>query len=347
MSLSAKNALVTGSTSGIGLATARALAKEGVNVMLNGLGDPAAIERIRAELAAEFGVKVLYSDANMLEPGEIAAMVKRAETELGSVDILVNNAGIQHVAPVDEFPIEQWNRVIAINLTASFHTMRAALPGMKARKWGRIVSTASAHSLTASPFKSAYVAAKHGLTGLTKSVALEVATMGITVPTFVVGPILQIVFGLTLAWLPLGGWNDGAIRNLIMPVLVLALPQVAVVARLTRAAMIETLRANHIRTLRSQGLPTLTITRHALRGALLPVVSYLGPAAAALLTGSIVVENIFSLPGVGRYFVEGALNRDYTLVMGTVVLVAVFVLVFNLIVDVLYAVLDPRVRFEG
>ena len=173
------------------------------------------------------------------------------------------------------------------------------------------------------------------------------ATMGITVPTFVVGPILQIVFGLTLAWLPLGGWNDGAIRNLIMPVLVLALPQVAVVARLTRAAMIETLRANHIRTLRSQGLPTLTITRHALRGALLPVVSYLGPAAAALLTGSIVVENIFSLPGVGRYFVEGALNRDYTLVMGTVVLVAVFVLVFNLIVDVLYAVLDPRVRFEG
>ncbi len=181
MSLSAKNALVTGSTSGIGLATARALAKEGVNVMLNGLGDPAAIERIRAELAAEFGVKVLHSDANMLEPGEIAAMVKRAETELGSVDILVNNAGIQHVAPVDEFPIEQWNRVIAINLTASFHTMRAALPGMKARKWGRIVSTASAHSLTASPFKSAYVAAKHGLTGLTKSVALEVATMGITV----------------------------------------------------------------------------------------------------------------------------------------------------------------------
>jgi 3-hydroxybutyrate dehydrogenase len=181
MSLSAKNALVTGSTSGIGLATARALAKEGVNVMLNGLGDPESIEKIRAGIAAEFGVKVLYSDANMLEPGEIAAMVKRTETELGSVDILVNNAGIQHVAPVDEFPIEQWNRVIAINLTASFHTMRAALPGMKARKWGRIVSTASAHSLTASPFKSAYVAAKHGLTGLTKSVALEVATMGITV----------------------------------------------------------------------------------------------------------------------------------------------------------------------
>jgi oligopeptide transport system permease protein len=172
------------------------------------------------------------------------------------------------------------------------------------------------------------------------------ATAGVTIPTFVVGPILQIVFGLWLAWLPVGGWNDGAIRNVVMPVVVLALPQLAVVARLTRAAMIETLRANHIRTLRSQGLPTSTIARHALRGALLPVISYLGPAAAALLTGSIVVENIFSLPGVGRYFVEGALNRDYTLVMGTVVLVAVFVLVFNLLVDILYAVVDPRVRYE-
>jgi oligopeptide transport system permease protein len=172
------------------------------------------------------------------------------------------------------------------------------------------------------------------------------ATVGVTIPTFVVGPILQIVFGLWLAWLPVGGWNDGAVRNLIMPVIVLALPQLAVVARLTRASMIETLRANHVRTLRSQGLPTTTIALHALRGAILPVVSYLGPAAAALLTGSIVVENIFSLPGVGRYFVEGALNRDYTLVMGTVVLVAVFVLMFNLIVDVLYALLDPRVRYE-
>jgi oligopeptide transport system permease protein len=172
------------------------------------------------------------------------------------------------------------------------------------------------------------------------------ATAGLTIPTFVVGPVLQIVFGLALAWLPVGGWNDGAVRNLILPVVVLALPQLAVVARLTRAAMIETLRAPHVRTLRSQGLSTATIARHALRGAALPVVSYLGPAAAALLTGSIVVENIFSLPGVGRYFVEGALNRDYTLVMGTVVMVAVFVLVFNLVVDILYAVLDPRVRYE-
>jgi len=172
------------------------------------------------------------------------------------------------------------------------------------------------------------------------------ATVGLTIPTFVVGPILQIVFGLSLAWLPVGGWNDGAVRNLVMPVVVLALPQVAVIARLTRAALIEILRANHIRTLRSQGMPSTTIAVHGLRGALLPVVSYLGPAAAALLTGSIVVENIFSLPGVGRYFVEGALNRDYTLVMGTVVMVAVFVLVFNLMVDVLYALLDPRVRYE-
>jgi oligopeptide transport system permease protein len=172
------------------------------------------------------------------------------------------------------------------------------------------------------------------------------ATIGITIPTFVVGPILQIVFGLWLAWLPVAGWGEGALRNVILPVIVLALPQIAVVARLTRAAMIETLRANHIRTLRAQGLGTATVVRHALRGAALPVVSYLGPAAAALLTGSVVVETIFGLPGVGRYFVEGALNRDYTLVMGTVILIAVFVVVFNLLVDIAYALLDPRVRYE-
>ncbi|HRJ70210.1 MAG TPA: ABC transporter permease subunit [Beijerinckiaceae bacterium] len=170
------------------------------------------------------------------------------------------------------------------------------------------------------------------------------ATLGITVPTFVTAPIFQIVFGLMLAWLPVGGWNDGAIRNTILPVLTLSLPQIAVIARMTRASMIETLRANHIRTLRAQGLSTATIVRHALRSAALPVVSYLGPAAAQLLTGSLVIESIFGLPGVGRYFVEGALNRDYTLVMGTVVMIAVFVLIFNLIVDIAYAVLDPRVR---
>jgi oligopeptide transport system permease protein len=170
------------------------------------------------------------------------------------------------------------------------------------------------------------------------------ATLGITVPTFVTAPVFQIVFGLMLAWLPVGGWNDGAVRNTILPVLTLALPQIAVIARMTRASMIETLRTNHIRTLRAQGLSTGTIVRHALRSASLPVVSYLGPAAAQLLTGSLVIESIFGLPGVGRYFVEGALNRDYTLVMGTVVMIAVFVLVFNLIVDIAYALLDPRVR---
>jgi oligopeptide transport system permease protein len=172
-------------------------------------------------------------------------------------------------------------------------------------------------------------------------------TMGITVPNFVVAPLLQIVFGLTLGVLPLAGWNGGQTSHLILPVITLALPQIAVVARLTRASMIEALRSHHIRTLRAQGLGQGTIITHALRGACLPVVSYLGPAAAALLTGSVVVESIFSLPGVGRYFVEGALNRDYTLIMGTVVMVAVFVLVFNLLVDLAYAALDPRVRYEG
>jgi oligopeptide transport system permease protein len=182
--------------------------------------------------------------------------------------------------------------------------------------------------------------------GLVDHVVVGFATAGVTIPSFVVAPTLQIAFGLTLAWLPVGGWNDGALRNAILPVTVLALPQIAVVARLTRASMIEALRADHIRTLRSLGLGPRHVIEHALRGALLPVVSYLGPTAAALLTGSVVVETIFGLPGIGRYFVEGALNRDYTLVMGTVVIVAVFVLVFNLAVDVLYAALDPRVRYE-
>jgi oligopeptide transport system permease protein len=171
-------------------------------------------------------------------------------------------------------------------------------------------------------------------------------TMGLTIPNFVVAPIFQIVFGLMLAWFPVGGWNDGAARAIVLPVIVLALPQIAVVARMIRASMIEALRSNHIRTLRSLGLPTSVIVRHALRAASLPVVSYLGPAAAALLTGSVVVETIFALPGVGRYFVEGALNRDYTLVMGTVVMVAVFIMFFNLLVDILYALIDPRVRYE-
>jgi len=170
--------------------------------------------------------------------------------------------------------------------------------------------------------------------------------LGLTIPSFVIAPIFQIVFGLALAWLPVAGWANGNLRNLVLPVMVLALPQIAVISRMTRAAMIENLRSNHIRTLRSLGLPTRVILSHALRGAALPVVSYLGPAAAALLTGSVVVETIFGLPGVGRYFVEGALNRDYTLVMGTVVVVAIFVLLFNLVVDILYALIDPRIRYE-
>ncbi|HXF54147.1 MAG TPA: ABC transporter permease subunit [Hyphomicrobiaceae bacterium] len=182
---------------------------------------------------------------------------------------------------------------------------------------------------------------------LTDHAVTGFATLGVTVPTFVTAPLLQIVFGLMLAWLPVGGWNDGALPNMVLPVIVLALPQIAVIARLTRAAMIETLRADHIRTLNALGLPRPTVLLHALRGAALPVVSYLGPAAAALLTGSVIVETIFGLPGIGRYFVEGALNRDYTLVMGTVVIVACFVILFNLLVDVAYAALDPRVRFES
>ncbi|HRD75453.1 MAG TPA: ABC transporter permease subunit [Hyphomicrobiaceae bacterium] len=181
--------------------------------------------------------------------------------------------------------------------------------------------------------------------GLADYAVMSLATLGLTVPGFVVAPLLQIVFGLMLAWLPVGGWNDGAVRNLVLPVLVLALPQVAIIARLTRATMIETLRSNPIRTLRATGLPPRLVALSAIRASALPVVSYLGPAAAALLTGSVVVETIFGLPGVGRYFVEGALNRDYTLVMATVVLVAVFVITFNLIVDILYAVIDPRVRY--
>jgi oligopeptide transport system permease protein len=176
---------------------------------------------------------------------------------------------------------------------------------------------------------------------------ISVATFGITVPNFVVAPVLSLTFGVWLGWLPAGGWDGGGLAPAVLPVVTLALPQVAVIARLIRGAMIEALRSDHVRTARAYGLPTrMIVIVHALRAAALPAVSYLGPAAAALLTGSIVVETIFGIPGVGRYFVQGALNRDYTLVMGTVVIVAVFVVVFNLIVDLLYAVLDPRVRYD-
>jgi len=176
---------------------------------------------------------------------------------------------------------------------------------------------------------------------------IAVATAGSTIPTFVTAPVIQLLFGLTWGLLPIGGWNDGALLNKIGPVLTLSLPQIAIVARLMRGSMIESLRSHHIRTARALGLPAwVVIIKHALRGALLPIVSYAGPAAAALLTGSIVVETIFAIPGVGRYFVDAALNRDYTLVMGTVVVIAIFTIVFNLIVDILYAIVDPRVRYD-
>jgi 3-hydroxybutyrate dehydrogenase len=179
--LKAKTAVITGSTSGIGLGIARALAKEGANVVINGFGDAADIERERSGIEKEFSVKALYSPADMTKPAEIAEMIATAQKQFGSVDVLVNNAGIQHVSPIEDFPIEKWNAILAINLSAAFHTIRAAVPGMKARKWGRIINTASAHSLVASPFKAAYVSAKHGLAGLTKTVALELATFGVTV----------------------------------------------------------------------------------------------------------------------------------------------------------------------
>jgi 3-hydroxybutyrate dehydrogenase len=190
-----KVALVTGSTSGIGLAIARALAKEGANVVINGFGDAAAIEKERAGIETDFGVKALYSGADMTKGAEIAAMVEQAQKDLGSLDILVNNAGIQFVSPIEEFPVEKWDQIIAINLSAAFHAIRAAFPGMKEKKWGRIISTASAHALVASPFKSAYVAAKHGIAGLTKTVALEGATFGITAnaicPGYVWTPLVE------------------------------------------------------------------------------------------------------------------------------------------------------------
>ena len=190
-----KNAIITGSTSGIGLAIARALAADGMNVMLNGFGDAGEIESTRAGIASEHGIEALYSGADMAKPDEIVVMVRECEDKFGSVDVLVNNAGIQHVSPIEEFPVEKWDAIIAINLSSSFHTIRAALPGMKKRKWGRIISLASAHALVASPFKSAYVSAKHGLLGLTRTVALEAAQKGVTAnaicPGYVKTPLVE------------------------------------------------------------------------------------------------------------------------------------------------------------
>jgi len=178
--LKGKRAVVTGSTSGIGLGIARALAAEGCAVMLNGFGDPAEIERIRVSLAEASGTDAAYCDADLSTADEAVRLIREAERQLGGVDILVNNAGVQHVDLIENFPPEKWDMIIAINLSSAFHTIRAAMPGLKSRKWGRIVNIASAHGLTASPAKSAYVAAKHGIVGLTKTVALETAESGIT-----------------------------------------------------------------------------------------------------------------------------------------------------------------------
>jgi len=195
MKLNGKTAIVTGSTSGIGLGIARALGSAGANLLLNGFGDAAQIEALRAGLAKEFGVKVAYSGADMSKPDQVRAMVKAAVEQLGSADILVNNAGIQHTAPVETFPPDRWDAVIAINLSSAFHAIQAALPGMKARNWGRIVNIASVHGLVASTEKAAYVAAKHGMLGLTKVVALEMAKTGITCnaicPGWVLTPLVQ------------------------------------------------------------------------------------------------------------------------------------------------------------
>ena len=190
--------------------------------------------------------------------------------------------------------------------------------------------------------------------GLIDFGVMSLAMGGITIPTFVTAPVLTLIFGVyglkvfgLDVTLPVGGWNDGALANMVLPVTVLALPQVAIIARLVRGSMVEVLRSNYIRTARAKGLPNrLVVLRHALRAALLPLVSYLGPAVAGLLTGSLVVETIFGIPGIGRYFVQGALNRDYTLVMGVVTCYATFIIILNLVADLIYAGLDPRVRYE-
>jgi 3-hydroxybutyrate dehydrogenase len=193
--LAGRAAVVTGSTSGIGLGIARTLAEAGADIMLNGFGDAAAISRLRDELETGFGVTVAHSAADMSRPEEIEDMVAAAVGRLGAVDILVNNAGVQHVAPLESFPPQKWDQILAINLSAAFHTMRAVIPAMAARRWGRIVNVASAHGLVASPFKSAYVAAKHGLVGLTKVAALELAETGVTCnavcPGYVWTPLVE------------------------------------------------------------------------------------------------------------------------------------------------------------
>lgn len=193
--LESRAALVTGSTSGIGKAIATRFAKEGANVAINGFGDKAEIESFRASLEKDFGIKAVYFDTDLTDASAISDMMTDVTSHFGQIDVLVNNAGIQHVAPIEDFPPEKWNLIIALNLTASFHTTRLALPGMKTRGWGRIINMASAHALVASPFKSAYVAAKHGIAGLTKVTALEGAEHGIRCnaicPGYVFTPLVE------------------------------------------------------------------------------------------------------------------------------------------------------------
>ncbi len=175
---------------------------------------------------------------------------------------------------------------------------------------------------------------------------MAAAMTGISIPNFVLAPLMILIFAVYLDWLPAGGWNGGAFKNTVLPIIGLALPYIAYISRLMRSSMIEVLRSNAIRTARAKGLPErLVITRHALRPALLPIISFLGPATAGIITGSVVIEQIFGIPGLGRYFVQGALNRDYTLVMGVVVFYGVLIIVFNFIVDLLYALLDPKIRY--
>lgn len=197
--LKGKTALVTGSTSGIGLAMAEALARDGANIMLNGLGDAAEIEATRASLEKSTGVKVSFMGANLMQADACADLVAATQKEFGRLDILINNAGMQFVSPIEEFPVEKWDAIMALNLSAPFHTIRAALPAMKQAGWGRIINTGSAHSLVASPFKSAYVAAKHGLAGLTKTVALEAAEHGVTCNTICPGYVSTVLVDAQIA----------------------------------------------------------------------------------------------------------------------------------------------------
>ena len=213
-----KTALVTGSTSGIGLGIAQTLAAQGASVVLNGFGNAAEVERLRADLAERHGVEVRYNAADMSRPDDIETMMGKALSEFGCIDLLINNAGIQHVAPVEDFPVDKWYAILAINLSASFHTVRLALPAMRRRGFGRIVNIASAHALVASPYKSAYVTAKHGIAGFTKAVALETAEAGITVnavcPGYVLTPLVEKQIPDTAR--ARGITNDEVIRNVLL-----------------------------------------------------------------------------------------------------------------------------------